>query len=43
MAAITANLKEGLKYPLLDNKKFLIVYVLNLLIFALIILSNYFS
>lgn len=41
MAAITANLKEGLKYPLLDNKKFLIVYVLNLLIFALIILSNY--
>ncbi len=41
MTSISENLKEGLKYPLIEKNKFMVVYVLNILIFALIIFSNF--
>lgn len=41
MASITSNLKESLAYPFNDLKKFGVIFILNMIIFSLIIASNY--
>ena len=37
MASITSNLKESLAYPFNDLKKFGVIFILNMIIFSLII------